>query len=183
MVYWIIGDGMKYFNKSFFNHLKGNLKVMKEKTIKRIAIFSLTTLLLVSGCSPDKTTNKQASNSDNFYYESTIMPSTPSQSATNSVDIKTSLSEEELKLLEQETSLSELEYSKFISDIHSLPVEYENSEYFQIQQAFSRYENIKEYDTESSNFIKDGKVDEEALRKKVIENNNNYFANKKSGKF
>ena len=138
---------MKYFNKSFFNHLKGNLKVMKEKTIKRIAIFSLTTLLLVSGCSPDKTTNKQASNSDNFYYESTIMPSTPSQSATNSVDIKTSLSEEELKLLEQETSLSELEYSKFISDIHSLPVEYENSEYFQIQQAFSRYENIKEYDT------------------------------------
>jgi len=174
---------MKYFNKSFFNHLKGNLKVMKEKTIKRIAIFSLTTLLLVSGCSPDKTTNKQASNSDNFYYESTIMPSTPSQSATNSVDIKTSLSEEELKLLEQETSLSELEYSKFISDIHSLPVEYENSEYFQIQQAFSRYENIKEYDTESSNFIKDGKVDEEALRKKVIENNNNYFANKKSGKY
>ena len=156
---------------------------MKEKTIKRIAIFSLTTLLLVSGCSPDKTTNKQASNSDNFYYESTIMPSTPSQSATNSVDIKTSLSEEELKLLEQETSLSELEYSKFISDIHSLPVEYENSEYFQIQQAFSRYENIKEYDTESSNFIKDGKVDEEALRKKVIENNNNYFANKKSGKY
>ena len=174
---------MKYFNKSFFNHLKGNLKVMKEITIKRIAIFSLTTLLLVSGCSPDKTTNKQASNSDNFYYESTIMPSTPSQSATNSVDIKTSLSEEELKLLEQETSLSELEYSKFISDIHSLPVEYENSEYFQIQQAFSRYENIKEYDTESSNFIKDGKVDEEALRKKVIENNNNYFANKKSGKY
>ena len=174
---------MKYFNKSFFNHLKGNLKVMKEKTIKRIAIFSLTTLLLVSGCSPDKTTNKQASNSDNFYYESTIMPSTPSQSATNSVDIKTSLSEEELKLLEQETSLSELEYSKFISDIHSLPVEYENSEYFQIQQAFSRYENIKEYDTESSKFIKDGKVDEEALRKKVIENNNNYFANKKSGKY
>ena len=31
--------------------------------------------------------------------------------------------------------------------------------------------------------IKDGKVDEEALRKKVIENNNNYFANKKSGKY
>lgn len=175
---------MKYFNKSFFNHLKGKLKVMKEKTIKRIAIFSLATLLLVSGCGLDKSTNKQAFNSNNAYYESAIMPSTPSQSTTNDlVDIKTSLSEEELKLLEQETSLSELEYSKFISDIHSLPVEYENSEYFQMSQAFSRYENIKEYDTESSNFIKDGKVDEEALRKKVIENNNNYFANKTSGKY
>lgn len=175
---------MKYFNKSFFNHLKGKLKVMKEKTIKRIAIFSLATLLLVSGCGLDKSTNKKAFNSNNAYYESTIMPSAPSQSTTNDlVDIKTSLSEEELKLLEQETSLSELEYSKFISDIHSLPVEYENSEYFQMQQAFSRYENIKEYDTESSNFIKDGKVDEEALRKKVIENNNNYFANKTSGKY
>ncbi len=181
---------MKYLNREFFIKVKGKLKVIKEKSIKKIGILSLATVLFVSGCGIHKEPPKQPVNNTNSSYtqiyeesntktSNTIAPSTPSKP----VEIKSDLTDAEMKLLEQQVSISNQESQSLNSYIHSISVGYEGSEYFGINEAFQRYQSLKEYETVSSNFIQNGKINEIALKQQVIENNNNYFSNKQSGKY
>lgn len=175
---------MKFLNNNFFINLKGKVKVMKENRIKKIASLSLAIILLVTGCSTkqDKVTTKTDSTNGigNYYTES----DNPIQSSTIvKPEVKSYLSEEEQSLLEQRPFVGEQEYSNFVSYVHNISVDYENSEYFQLDQAFNRYQSMEEYETVSSNFIKDGHIDEIALKENILRNNKEYFENKKSGKY
>lgn len=181
---------MTYFNNDFFRKMKGKLKIMKEKKLKKLVVLSLSFSLLLSGCGVFKNEKSGVSitnpNTNTYYQENTSNSNAVSNQKTEvstPVETPSDLSEEDKFLLDQNVSISEQDYSNFFSYVHSIPVDYQNSEYFQIDQALNKYQNIKEYETVSSNFIKDGRIDEEALKQQVLKNNNEYFANKKSGKY
>ncbi len=177
---------MKYFNREFFTKLKGKLKIMKEKSVRRLTVLSLATILLVSGCGVHNNVNTPINTNSGYYQESytSISNSSNTQETTITVpEIKSELSEESLITLEKLTSISEQDYNNFVSYTHAFKVDYENSKYFQIDEALDKYKNINEYETISSNFIKDGKLEEEALKRRILDNNNQYFADRKSGRY
>lgn len=169
---------MKYLNKNFFKKLRGNLKLMKKKTMNRISALSLATVLLLTGCSVKENTNIN-SNPNNFSNSSTniILEDNPI------VEFQTNLTEDQLKVLEQEVTIDEQDYNGFLVYLHERKVSYENSQYFQILEALENYRNIKEYETQSSNFIQNGKINEEALKKQVIKNNSEFLEKVGIGKY
>lgn len=184
---------MKYINNEFFTKVRGKLKLFKDKTMKKITILSLATVLLVSGCSVKQNSNITPSNNSNNSTHYTEQHETNTNTVTNSnattpqpkppVVVNTKLSEEELALLNQSVSMDQNSFNALSSYIHGISVEYEGSQYFQIDQALQRYQNMKEYETFSSNFIQNGKINEIALKQRVIENNNDYLENTSSKKY
>lgn len=180
---------MKYLNKEFFKKLKGKIKLMKEKTIKKVSVLSLATVLLLTGCSVNQNINSNDSyhnnSNNNGYYnqQQENYSENTENSAMPTIEVQTNLSDEKLNLLEQEVSVSEQEYTDFISYLRTMNVEYENSQFFQIPEALEKYRGIKEYDTVSSNFIQNGKLDEVALREQVIKNNKEYLERTGSGRY
>ncbi len=157
---------------------------MKENKIKKIVSFSLALILLSSGCAQNQdkvTSTPDSTNDTEIHY--TEKDNTSQNAPTPKPEIKSDLSDEELRLLEQVPFTNEQDCLNFVSYIQNVSVDYENSEYFQIDQAFNRYQNMKEYETVSSNFIKDGHLNELALKEQILKNNKEYFADKKSGKY
>lgn len=179
---------INYFNKDFFGKMKRRLKLIKEKKLRKLVTLSLSLSLLLSGCGVLKSVRSDSPvTNTSTYYQENVSNSNPTSNQNSDTfevaEMPSDLSREDKLLLEQIASINEQDYNNFFSYVHNLPVDYQNSEYFQIDQAFSRYQNIKEYETVSSNFIKDGRIDEVALKQQIMKNNKEYFANKKSGKY
>ncbi len=181
---------MKYLNKEFFINVKRRLKVIKKSSITKISALSLAVVLLVSGCGVKESTPQQSvNNSSNSYtqydesntHNSSNTTTTPSPSKP--IEIKSDLTDAEMKLLEQQVSINNQDSQAFASYVHGISVDYEGSEYFEINQAFQRYQSIQEYETVSSNFIQNGKINELALKQQVIDNNKTYLENTQSKKY
>lgn len=177
---------MKYLNKTFFSKLKGRLRVIKSSSVKKLSALSLAVVLLVSGCGVKKEDSSVLDNSNNSTSYTHIENNNSNSSAvtpTKPIEVKSDLTETELQLLETQISISNQDSNQFSSYVHGISVGYEGSEYFGIEQAFQRYQNINEYETVSSNFIKDGRINETALKRQVLENNKRYLESTQSKKF
>lgn len=177
---------MKYLNKTFFSKLKGRLRVIKSSSVKKLSALSLAVVLLVSGCGVKKEGSPVLDNSNNSTSYTHVENNNSNSSAVTPVkpiEVKSDLTETELQLLETQISISNQDSNQFSSYVHGISVDYESSEYFGIEQALQQYQNIKEYETISSNFIQNGKINEDALKKQIMSNNASYLENTSSKKY
>lgn len=174
----MIGEyDMKYWNENFFKRVKNKWNLLKIQNKIKLAILPVSLVaILTSGCQPQEVAVPQT-NTPQVSSVSEI------QNTSSPETVTTNLSEEVLDTLNQKISCLDSDIGTFSSYVHNLDVYYENSEYFQIEESLAKYAAMKEYDTDTSVFIKNGTIDESALKQQILKNNSQYLSSFSGSKY
>lgn len=171
---------IKYINTKFFKSKKGKFTKMIKNS--KILLVTLASVLTLSGCTERVVVNQQGEISNNSTNQSSITVSTDS---SNSVEedtfkpepiVETELDDEMLNVIRTKVSLNDSSLQQFRNNVGSIEVEYRYSELFGSELALDRYNSMKEYDSNASIYIVNGKVDESKLKAKILDNNNEYLS-------
>ena len=172
---------IKYINANFFKSIKGKfLNIIKNKKVLFVTLASVITL---TGCSNqivveepkievDKRPVIEQSNTIEIpsIQESTVETNKPAPI------IKTKLDEEMLNIIRTEVSLNDSALTKFKNKVGNIDVKYQHSELFGTELALERYNSIKEYESNASVYIINGKIDKSKLKTTILENNKEYLS-------
>ncbi len=127
-----------------------------------------------------QSTQQETTTTKPIKQESTTVNTQPSkqESVTTNTNqnfqtsVNFSTSSESSNFLNQIVSLSKEEGTSFANKVHNRPVTYKNSEYFGVDEALTRYENLKAYQSNVTfQIIQNGKINENLLKQKILANN------------
>lgn len=93
---------------------------------------------------------------------------------------KVSLDKELQKIIDTNIKISSKDSDDIKKFINNIDVEYQYSEFYNLDAALAKYASMQEFNTTSNEFIKNGKLDIQKVRERVS-NNNNKFLNGYTG--
>ena len=90
----------------------------------------------------------------------------------------------EVSFEDKTVSFRNIETNSFVEEIKNYNVNYEGSEYFHVREALDRYNSMQEYDsTHELIYIQNNKVNESALRERIIANNTEFLNAQNGNKY
>lgn len=110
---------------------------------------------------------------------------------TTNVSTETTSSDEQLPYNNVEVSFEDrmvsfcdIDTNSFVEQIRNYAVNYEGSEYFHVREALDRYNSMQEYDsTHELVYIQNNRVNESALRERIIANNTEFLNAQNGNKY
>ncbi len=180
---------MKFVNSDFFKNMKHKLKCIRMGTGVSLTIALGSVATLLTACSVSRPVEKPiippiTTPSVDYDYPTLEEDDTQDDYVQPSTPVRTTaLTDEEMAILKKKVRISNSDAQNFANYVHGKRVDYQYSEYFEIDEALAKYNGIKEYETVSSNFIKNGKIDENGLKIQVMKNNEEYLKNQKGNRY